>query len=227
MTVSEHTRKLLVGSALLTAVASGILGPPITYLVQRISPQPEWQSVEVFADHYQPIQSLPIWSGFLLLAGFVLFITASYQLAGPEMRARALAGVVFAGIFGALAGFNYMAQAAFIPNNIGSPDRVLEVLTLHNPNSLAWAIEMFSYGFLGAATWCVAAVYHPDGRQGIIRKLLVLNGVMGILGAVVSAIKLSWVLTIPGLISYAVWNLTILITMIIVAVEFWRPAKHL
>lgn len=93
-------------------------------------------------------------------------VAASYQLAVPETRARALAGVVFAGILGALADFNYIVQTAFIPNNIGSPDRVLEVLTLHNPNSLAWAIEMFSYGFLGLATWCIAPIYNPLTARG-------------------------------------------------------------
>lgn len=222
MEIEDQTRKLLVRSSLLTAVASGILGPPVTFLVQKVAPQPEWKNVRLFSEQYRVIQSLPIWSGFLLLCGFVLFIAASYQLATPENRARALAGVVFAGIFGALAGFNYLTQAAFVPNNIGNPDRVLEVLTLHNPNSLAWAIEMFSYGFLGVATWCIAPVYQPTGRQGMIRKLLVLNGVMGIFGAVVTAVQLSWVLTVPGLISYAVWNLTVLLTMVLVAIEFWR-----
>jgi hypothetical protein len=56
----------------------------------------------------------------------------------------------------------------------------------------------------------------------MIRKLLVLNGGMGILWAVVTAVQLSWVLTVPGLIRYTVWNLTVLLTMVLVAIEFWR-----
>ncbi|MEJ2486978.1 MAG: hypothetical protein P8Y68_14705, partial [Anaerolineales bacterium] len=62
MEFEEQTRKLLAQSALLTAVASGVLGPPITFTVQKIAPQPEWKNVSLFSEHYQMCQSLHSWS---------------------------------------------------------------------------------------------------------------------------------------------------------------------
>jgi hypothetical protein len=69
-----------------------------------------------------------------------------------------------------------------------------------NTFSLSWAIEMWGYAFLGLSTALSAAYY--KNRNNLIAALMILNGVLGICGALLTIVNVNWVMTKGGLSSY-------------------------
>ena len=54
---------------------------------------------------------------------------------------------------------------------------------------------------------------------------MILNGVMSIIGAVVTAWNLDWVLTLPGIVNYVIWNVVVLALSILVIVSLRRRQR--
>lgn len=137
-------------------------------------------------------------------------------------------GLTLGAIFGSLLSLNYIIQVVYIPNALDQNDAILSLLTMANPKSLAWAIEMFGYGILGLATIVVAPLFSNRGIQKIIKWLLVFNGVTSIGGTVAIAFDLSGVLSAPALIGYYMWNALIVIIMLLVIIQFrfGKTPKH-
>ena len=69
-----------------------------------------------------------------------------------------------------------------------------------NTFSLSWAIEMWGYAFLGLSTALSAAYY--KNRNNLIAALMILNGVLGICGALLTIVNVNWVMTKGGLSSH-------------------------
>jgi hypothetical protein len=61
--------------------------------------------------------------------------------------------VLYATVFAGLISFNYLAQGVVIPNAVRTLDpgasAIVTLLSMANPSSICWAIEMVGYGFLG------------------------------------------------------------------------------
>jgi hypothetical protein len=104
-------------------------------------------------------------------------------------------------------------------------EKAIDLLATPNAKSLFWYIEMTGYGFLGLATWSSAYLFSKTKNEIIIRWLLIANGIISVLGAVLTFIFKGWVLTIPGLVSYVLWNILVMLVMIFVLVEY-RAKKH-
>jgi hypothetical protein len=90
-------------------------------------------------------------------------------------------------------------------------DPIITLLAVTNPSSLFWAIEMWGYGFLGLGTWFAAGFFPSHGIEGAIKALFVANGVLSVLGALYTSIRVEWVLSTAGMISYAAWNVLYLV----------------
>lgn len=216
-------------SATLVLAGAVLSGPVAMLVVSRIAPQPAWRSVAVFAAHFHPIQVLPYLLGYVLLVGFVLFAASCFTLAGEDLRLRAAAALVFTGVYVALVFTNYTIQLGFIPRVLhGRPGYIAE-LTMVNPASFAWFLEMFGYAAMGAATWLVAAGFRGSRRADAIRYLLMGNGVLSIIGAACTAMIDRWVFSTAGMISFAAWNALIAICFLLIAVSrdggFAQPAQ--
>ena len=91
-----------------------------------------------------------------------------------------------------------------------------------NPMSLSWVFEMWGYAFLGVATWLAAPVFNRSRLERATAVLMIANGIMSIAGALVTAISLGWVLTLPGIVSYAVWNILVFVLSILVILSLRR-----
>jgi len=129
----------------------------------------------------------------------------------------------------ALIFFNYVNQTTFVPalvrNYRPEYDVLIGALTMANPLSLAWAIEMWGYAFLGLATALVAPVFGRTHLERVLAWLLVANGVVSVISALITAADLDWVLSTPGLVSFMVWNvLLIAITFLVVVASRRRMA---
>jgi hypothetical protein len=183
-------------------MAGAILSGPVAMLVvSQAAPQPDWTGVGAFADNYRPMQVLPYVLGYVLLAGFVLFAASCHALAGARLRVRTSAGLIFTGVYAALVFTNYTIQMGFIPRVINDRPAYIAALTMANPSSFAWFLEMFGYAALGVATWLVAPGFRGSRRADVVRYLLVGNGLVSIIGAACTALFDRWVFSTAGLIS--------------------------
>jgi hypothetical protein len=193
-------------------------------LVAAIHPQPPWSDAATFAEHYHPVQLVPYWFGLALLASCVFFVARAAAVAEKRDQTRVLGALITVAMYAAMVGINYTMQVAWVPQLVRSGDPLLGRVTMANPAAAAWALEMFGYGALGIATWLIAPVF-ARGRFGSwVAGLFVANGVVSVVGAVVTGIDLSWVKTLPGLIGFAAWNALFIVAMSLCAIA-WRPSR--
>ncbi|MEE4197459.1 MAG: hypothetical protein V2I54_07425 [Bacteroidales bacterium] len=189
--------------------------------------QPPWESAAVFVQHYHVIQSLPFYFGFFLVGGSFMLLVAIYLLA--DSRPLPLAGLVFGITGGAIVFINYIIQTTYIPAVVSgyTPDQavILRALSMGNPTSLAWALEMWGYGSLGLGTWFAASFFGATKLERFAKTLFILNGILSLVGALWTAVDLGWVLTTPGYISFGVWNLLYLVLAIVSMVVFQHRKK--
>lgn len=217
-------------SAALVASFAVLSGPVAMLVVSRTAPQPAWNGVDRFVDSYHPIQALPYLLGFGLLAGFVLFAAACHALAGGGLRLRTAASLVFTGIYAALVFTNYTIQLGFVPRSLTDRPSFLAALTMANPSAFAWFLEMFGYAAVGVGTWLVAPAFGGSRRAGVVRALLVANGLVSIAGAACTALYDRWVFSTFGLVSFAAWNALIPVCFAMIALSrdgtFAREPDH-
>jgi len=222
-----------VGAAVVTLAGIVLSGPVSLALVAALHPQPAWSGPDAFVRAYHPIQTLPYFTGFLLVGGSLYMIAALQTLAGEALRARATAALGFAAAFAALIFFNYVVQTTFVPALVAhrAPESapLIAALSLSNPRALGWALEMWGYGVLGVATWLVAPVLADHGRAGrAAAALFVANGPVSIVGALLTALRPGWVMTPAGLAMFAGWNLLmiVMVALVIAALVSGRRAAR-
>jgi len=204
-------------SAALVLVGAVLSGPVAMLVVSWVSPQPAWAGVSAFADHYHPVQVLPYVLGYLLLAGFVLFAAASHAVAEERLRPRTSAALIFTGIYATLVFTNYTVQLGYIPRVLNDRPEYVAALTMANPASFAWFLEMFGYAAMGVATWLIAGVFGGSRRGDIVRYLLIANGIVSVIGATCTALFDRWVFSTAGLLSFAAWNLLVAACFLLIA----------
>jgi hypothetical protein len=224
-TLSADAKIALQASAALVLVGAMLSGPIAMLIVSAVAPQPEWTSATVFATHFHQIQNLPYLLGYFLLSGFVLFVASCHAIAvgspqNQHLTARTSAALVWTAVYASVVFTNYTLQLGFIPRVLEFQPPYLSVLTMANPRSFAWFLEIFGYAALGVATWLVAPLFgtakqHRFGR--VVRRLLKLNGWVSLLGAVCTALLDGFVFTAAGLASFVAWNVLIAVCFYLIA----------
>jgi hypothetical protein len=211
------------------AATSGLVG---FLIVGATRPQPDWRDAETFARSYHAIQALPYFCGFLLVGGMVVTIAGLHALARPEHRGRTAAALALAGAFAAMIFTNYAIQTTLVPALAtpwdSSHAALLSAVTMANPRSLGWALEMWGYAVLGAATWLSAAAL-KEGASGIFAQLaaalFVANGPLSIGAAMLTAVVPGWVLTTAGLAAFTIWN-ALMLCMTLLTALVMRGARQ-
>lgn len=220
MVVSHSKARYISISAAIALFGVIFSGPVAVGLAYVFAPQPVWQGVDAFVQNYSWLQTLPYLFGFLIVGGFILFMASLSEGVQADMRPLGVTALVLTSVFAALIFTNYLLQTSFIPLWVKSGNAILGVVTMENPESLGWSLELFGYGFLGIATALIAPLFQRGGRQGAIRILLQLNCIVSVASAVLFPLVPGWVLTPIGLIAGMVWNLLIAVLMILVILEF-------
>jgi hypothetical protein len=220
MTASQTRARCL--SAAAVAVLCGIIlsGPVAVGLVELLAPQPPWHDAATFVQNYSWIQILPYVFGFLILGGFVFFMAALVGQGSEEQRPLEFAALTFTGISASLIFTNYVLQTAYVPQALHGDEGVLSMVTMANPRSLGWSLEMYGYGVFGVAGAFAAPLFDAPGRQRMIRLLLNLNCVVSVATAALVPLVPGWLLTPTGMVAGGIWNLLIIILMVIVLQEF-------
>jgi hypothetical protein len=211
---------------------AGILlsGPLGLLVVSLVKPAPAWQTPAQWAAGYHPVQTLPFYFGFLLVFSYIAMIAVAHRIAGEEHKTYTLIALVFTAAFVPLIFFNYINQTTFLPALARSYrpefDALISAFSLNNPNALCWAIEMWGYALLGMATIFAAPVFNRNRTEKITAWLMVINGVISLAGGFLSAVNLSWVLTLPGLINYMLWNGLVLVMAIFFLLSLRRRSRE-
>lgn len=204
------------------ALCGYLLSGPVGFiLVNWLQPQPAWVSPSVFAANYHWLQDVPYYFGFLLVGGMLMIFAANYlreSLEHLQLKFFSLLAMLAAIVFATLIAFNYICQTTFIRQLAVHYDETndpsIATFSMANPASLSWSVEMWGYGFLGIATWLLAPVYKK--RSNLVSILLQLNGIVSVVGVLLTIVDARWVLTGYGLLAYAAWNLLMILLMILI-----------
>jgi hypothetical protein len=201
------------------SLLSGVGGLPFV----MTDPQPAWSDAATYIAHFRAWHQVPFWFGFAFIAAWVALNGRLAALAVDRLRTNAAIGLIATAMFGAMILTNYLLQAVFVPHAVRANDFAVAYLTMANPGSIGWMLEMFGYGALGVASWVMAPIF-PGGsaRRRWIVWLMIGNGVLSLAGALATGLNPEWVLTLAGLAAYAGWNAVVFAAGILIAVEY-RP----
>lgn len=221
-------RRLARVGAIATLAGIVTSGPLAVALVEWTHPQPAWRSAEVFVEHQHWVQWLPYAGGIVLVAGLVTLVAALHASARPRERAFTSIALVFVSVYASFVFLNYVLQTTFVPSLASgySPmdGPLLAALTMANPRSLAWGIEMWGYAFLGVATWLVAPVFRGGRLERATAIAFALNGPLSIAGAIATVFAPGWEMTAGGLVAFGVWNALLVAMASLVLVVTRRSA---
>ena len=128
--------------------------------------------------------------------------------------------------FSALIFLNYVIQTTFVPvlARSGTPADLdlLAMLTMSNPRSLGWGLEMWGYALLGIATWLSAAVFRGSPVERAAKWSFVANGPVSLAGGLWTALDPGWELTVAGGIAFGLWNLLVVVMAVLSLLAFRR-----
>jgi hypothetical protein len=226
---SDAALRIGFAGSLATLIGIVVSGPVAVLIVEATHPQPAWSGAATFARSYHPVQLLPYLGGLVLIGGLVVLIAGAHAIASPRHAARTTVALVLSAAFASLILFNYVVQTTFLPEQARhfSPEAspIVSALSMANPRSLAWALEMWGYGVLGVATWLVAPVFERSRLERAAAFLFALNGPVSVAGAAATLLQPSWEQTTVGLVAFGAWNILLAAMAACAALSFWRRAR--
>ena len=221
--------RVSIRAGAIISLAGFILSAPVAVaLVMLIAPQPSWVSVEVFKANYHPIQELPYFFGFVLVAGLLVLVLGHkkedfVQPAALHYEIQLAHALVV--IFATVVSLNYICQTTFIPHllrtQVSVYDPIIATFTMSNPDSLSWSVEMWGYLILAIALWFLRGCYQHQPTS--LPALLTANLVLSAISLVWTIVDAKWVETALGLVLYFAWNTL----MIMIVILFIRQSAHL
>jgi hypothetical protein len=170
-----------------TGFAAALIAATLTVIFIVLSlafPGGEWAGIEAYADDFRTVevgQLLPV----LVLAPVVVILMASIHALSPaRQRLFSQVAVVFAAIYAAIIGTNYVLQLVVVRHNIiaGELDG-LTLLAMPNPRSVFVALEIVGYGFFALMALAAGGAFTGTGRERWVQWLLAVTGVTGLVGA--------------------------------------------
>lgn len=224
----DAARGLATRGAAVTVGGILLSGPVAVALISTIHRSVAWRGPAEYAASFYRLETAPFFFGFLLVVGYVMLFAGLQQAADGAARPRATVALLFAAAYAALATLNYLCQTTFVPalatHYRPEYDPLISALSMSNPLSLAWSIELWAYALLGAATWFAAAVFHNSRLDRWLSRLMVINGLVSIGAALAAAVTLDWVTTNAGLALYVTWNVLVLVISMMILVSLSKPA---
>ena len=138
--------------------------------------------------------------GFVLVPSFIFLVICIHSYYGDKTHPYSLAGISFSIMYGVLIGFNYYMQLTLKPKGLSG----LDLLSMNNPNSIMWVIEILGYFFMGLSTLAMAPVFGSTAVEKVVKYVFILNGLLGIGGLIGYALNFNLSIMFFGLI---LWNI--------------------
>jgi len=226
---TAYRRWIKIG-ALVTLVGFLLSGPVAVAIISVAAPQPKWLTADTFVQHYHPVQQMPYAFGMVLLAGWLILVSAhwlGYKHVTPGKRIALSCAAMVTAMFCTLIFFNYITQLVFV-HQLATHYRpetaaVLQAFTMANPASLSWTLEMWGYALLGGVTWLLLPVYRD---HQLLRWLLPINFFASLATAIGILADAGWVLQPTGIVLYSLWN--VLMVLILLCLYYYhRKAMRL
>lgn len=210
------------------ALLAGVLlsGPLTVIAVSQVAPQPaEWSGIATYARAFHPLQLVTFGFGFLIILGALGLFSALHVLASPARRVFSLLALVMTAVFASIIATNYMFQLAVLRANVRAGHlEGMELFAFNNPDSVAMALELLGYGFLGVATWAIAPLFGRTRLERWVRGLGIANGVVSLLG---TALQASVGLRgLVGLVAYAGWNVLFAALCVLFVIRMHRVHRR-
>lgn len=139
-------------------------------------------------------------SGFIVTCLFLILIICIYYTAPEDKKILGHIGLSFAIMYATMISLNYFIQLTFVQFGAFNTD----IFSITNPQSLMMTIEVLGYFFMGLSTLFIAPIFHSGRLEQSIRWLFVLNGILGIGGAIGFALNLDWRILIGGLLFWTI-----------------------
>jgi len=207
---TRATYRSCIQACVATLVGSLVSGPVAVALVEATHPQPCWAGPETFARSFHPFQVVPYAGGLLLVFGLSSLLASLHALALRRDRARATLALLFGAVFAAFVCLNYALQTSYVPSLARgyqpADAPLVDALSMSNPKSLAWALELWGWGFAGLATWLLASVFDGTPIERATRAAFVANGLFSVAGTLCAVLEPGWALTRLGLVAFTLWN---------------------
>ena len=193
-------------------IFSGLVFPVLSMLY---TPQPKWQDAALFVRSFHPLQTATFFCGYFLVIGSLLTFIALYVTAKAEKKIWAFSALLINVVFTAVVFLNYIIQTTYIPylamNNPTETASILPALTMANPGSLAWALEMYGWGGIGLSFIFMSFIFNRETSARTLRVLFLFNGIASCCTAVMTSINMKWLFSPSGLIALLIWNLLVFV----------------
>ncbi len=151
-------------------------------------PGTAWNGVERFAADYRTgwgtVLLFMQMMAFLQPIAFVTLVASVHDLAAPDKKIWAGAGLVFAVAFMVVSGMNYFIQMTVVRQSIlaGQLEGMAQLIQL-NPASPMFALVILSWGlFQGMASLAIAPIFNKGRLENALKWLLILYGLNGLMG---------------------------------------------
>jgi len=185
---------------------------------------PVWTDIEAYAGAFAAAGYLAwIIPSFLLSITFPVLVAAIYLYLPSDRKAPALVALVFACLYAAVLGATYFLLGTVVRSAV--LDGVvtgLEWLVIGSPYSVLNALEGVGYLFMGLATVFAGLAWRVPGKwRRATRWLLVINGAVGMVGAVVGV--LGW--ASGSMLCLGIWSGTFPVAAILLAMRFKQDLR--
>lgn len=187
-------------------------------------PAADWQDIETYARAFRSMQMASFIPAILLAIAVVVLMVSIHYYAAENQRILSLAAVAFSVIYATIVITNYYLQWFVVRLNLLNGQlEGLALLAMPNFHSVFFALEAVGYLFSSLATLAVYPLFSGGKLADWIRRLFILNGAVGILGAVVAPFDRPFLI----LASLGLWSLYYPISMILVGIFFKRARERL
>src|SRR5690349_13764251 len=89
-------------AALVLLIGILISGIPGNLFVNWLSNSPQGKDIHTYAEHFHPVQMIPLWGGFLMLAGFIALMAGVHQAYNGAKKVLTMLAFGSSLIYGAL-----------------------------------------------------------------------------------------------------------------------------
>lgn len=115
----------------------------------------------------------------LLGSSFLVLIVSVHQLAPRARRVFSQTAVAFATIYATLISINYYVQLGWVaPRLFRGETQGLEPFLFRPFDSFLYAVDILGYSFMSLSTLFAAGVFAGGGRERLVRRLLIANGLL-------------------------------------------------
>lgn len=215
-----HTRSKRLGfwAAIFTAFGLVVSAPTAALTYMQPKGLSQLSLTEQFSTNYNAGTTFSLSATFIALLGYIIFMSCLTYYVPRDKRLFPLIGMGFALIYTVLTSLNHMLQLvivrqSFVPEDI----QLFKLLAVFNPYSLFWTFEVLGIGFQSLSAFILVPVFSGLQLREWVRTTLIVNGSLGLFGAIMTAIDARWMQGQAGAIGFLLWAFTFIIAMVLIA----------